>query len=197
MLLEEIFESSGYIPKNEKEARDPRWEMSISCDVRPQENVKQSAKFNFKLNSKGVPPLLHSNGTIKESPNFGYSIFNDRDNDLSKIIWNINWWKNYYFKIMATFDYIPVGWGKFVPKNYKGKISYIMVQSVYLDNNNGKEWRGTGLGQLIYDKAIQYSKKSGYDYFVSDFSENISDEAKHAWMRLSNRYPVEKGKGVF
>jgi KaiC/GvpD/RAD55 family RecA-like ATPase len=33
MRLQELLECSGYIPKNEKEAQDPRWERALSVDV--------------------------------------------------------------------------------------------------------------------------------------------------------------------
>jgi hypothetical protein len=62
-----INEGDGYIPQSEEEARDPRWEMAISCDIKPGEDVRQAAKFNFKLGRGGIPPMLRSDGKITES----------------------------------------------------------------------------------------------------------------------------------
>jgi hypothetical protein len=33
MRLQELVESSGYIPRTESEARDPRWSRALSVDV--------------------------------------------------------------------------------------------------------------------------------------------------------------------
>jgi hypothetical protein len=65
MKIHEILESSGYIPKNEKEAKDPRWIMSQTCDVGPEEGKKQAKKLNFELDDRGMPPIMGSNGLLK------------------------------------------------------------------------------------------------------------------------------------
>ena len=62
MKLYELFESSGYIPKNKQEAADPRWQMAITRDISPGENVVQAAKMGFKLDAQGRPPRLSSSG---------------------------------------------------------------------------------------------------------------------------------------
>jgi hypothetical protein len=59
-----ITEGGGYIPQTEEEARDPRFMMAITCDIHPGEDVKQAAKFNFKLGKGGRPPFLRSNGKL-------------------------------------------------------------------------------------------------------------------------------------
>jgi hypothetical protein len=60
-----IIEGGGYIPDNEKEAHDPRWEMAMTCDIRPGQDRKEAAKFGAKIGKKG-PPVLRTNG-LKES----------------------------------------------------------------------------------------------------------------------------------
>jgi hypothetical protein len=62
-----ISEGGGYIPQNEKEAHDPRYEMAMTCDIKPGEDVRQAAKFNFKLKKGGIPPTMRSDGKLTES----------------------------------------------------------------------------------------------------------------------------------
>jgi hypothetical protein len=62
MKLYELLESSGYIPKNKQEAADPRWQMAITRDIVPGENITQAAKIGFKLDANGRPPQLSSSG---------------------------------------------------------------------------------------------------------------------------------------
>ncbi len=67
MKLHELFEASGYIPKNEKEANDPRWQMAITNDIKPGENQRQATRLGFKLDDKGNPPKLRADGKIEEA----------------------------------------------------------------------------------------------------------------------------------
>jgi hypothetical protein len=60
-LKESVEESSGHIPKNEKEAHDPRWSNALTVDIGPGEDKKQAAKFGFKVSNSG-PPKLRANG---------------------------------------------------------------------------------------------------------------------------------------
>lgn len=50
------------------------------------------------------------------------------------------------------------------------------------------EWRGTGLGQTLYDKAIAEARRRGAKFFLSDDQRQDTDEK--AWGRLRLRYPV-------
>ena len=61
MKVSEITESSGHIPVNDEEAKDPRWSNALTIDIGPDEDKKQSAKMGFKISDKG-PPKLNSNG---------------------------------------------------------------------------------------------------------------------------------------
>lgn len=51
-------ESSGYIPVNDAEARDPRYSMAVTADIKPGEPKRQAAKMGWKVSDAGVPPLL-------------------------------------------------------------------------------------------------------------------------------------------
>lgn len=55
-------DASGYIPKNSKEAKDPRYVMSQTVDVKPGEDKRQAAKFGFKVQAGGQAPLLRADG---------------------------------------------------------------------------------------------------------------------------------------
>jgi len=45
MTLRELIESSGYIPRNAKEAKDPRWSTALSVDVNTHTMPDMLAKF--------------------------------------------------------------------------------------------------------------------------------------------------------
>jgi len=51
-------ENGGYVPANDKEAKDPRFKMALSVDVRPGEIKRQAAKMGLKTDARGNPPLL-------------------------------------------------------------------------------------------------------------------------------------------
>jgi hypothetical protein len=57
-----VTEATGYIPVNDQEARDPRYSMAITQDIKPGEVQRQAAKMGFKTNAAGVPPKLKSSG---------------------------------------------------------------------------------------------------------------------------------------
>ena len=57
-----IQESSGYIPKNNKEANDPRWEMAMTQDIKPGEDKRQAERLGWKLDADGRPPKLSTSG---------------------------------------------------------------------------------------------------------------------------------------
>ena len=53
-----VNENGGYVPANDKEAKDPRFKMALSVDVRPGEIKRQAAKMGLKTDARGNPPLL-------------------------------------------------------------------------------------------------------------------------------------------
>ena len=62
-----VAEASGYIPKNDEEAHDPRWEMAMTHDVKPGEDVRQAAKLGWKMGKDGKPLKMAANGKIEEA----------------------------------------------------------------------------------------------------------------------------------
>jgi hypothetical protein len=49
---------------NKKMARDPRYSMSMTVDIKPGETQRQAAKFGNKTNKLGRPPILNPSGKI-------------------------------------------------------------------------------------------------------------------------------------
>jgi GNAT superfamily N-acetyltransferase/RNA:NAD 2'-phosphotransferase (TPT1/KptA family) len=81
---------------------------------------------------------------------------------------------------------------------YEGPVGFInigiegaSIEGPYVyDINVEDDWRGTGLGQQLYDLAVAEAKKRGYTEFNS--STDQTPEAKAAWKRLSQRYQVTR-----
>jgi hypothetical protein len=67
MKINDIFEEGGVgvVANNAKQARDPRYSMSMTADVKPGATAKQAAKFGNKLSKDGTPPKLREN-VLKE-----------------------------------------------------------------------------------------------------------------------------------
>ena len=60
-----VAEASGYIPVNKKEAKDPRYSMAITVDIKPGEVKRQAAKMGWKTNPAGTPPTARTNGLVE------------------------------------------------------------------------------------------------------------------------------------
>ena len=61
-----VSEASGYIPINDTEAKDPRYSMAITQDIRPGEVKRQAAKMGWKTTAAGTPPTARTNGLVEE-----------------------------------------------------------------------------------------------------------------------------------
>ena len=57
-VAEVVSEATGYIPVNDKEAKDPRYSMAITQDIKPGEVQRQAKKMGWKTDAAGRPPLL-------------------------------------------------------------------------------------------------------------------------------------------
>lgn len=57
-----VNESSGYIPVDLEQAKDPRYSMAVTVDIKPGEPQRQAAKMGWKISPGGVPPVLKTNG---------------------------------------------------------------------------------------------------------------------------------------
>ena len=57
----------GVVAGNKKMAKDPRYAMSMTVDVKPGETQRQAAKFGNKTNKLGRPPIMDPSGKIHEA----------------------------------------------------------------------------------------------------------------------------------
>jgi hypothetical protein len=63
-----MFENaSGYIPKNKREARDPRYSMAVSVDIKPGQVGKEANKLALNTGRNGEPQLLMKSANLRES----------------------------------------------------------------------------------------------------------------------------------
>jgi ribosomal protein S18 acetylase RimI-like enzyme len=118
------------------------------------------------------------------SPDFGYTEYNEEmEPRLSDIDWNVETGTN--LTVEGRYDY---GDGE---ERTVAKIVCTPLQKgvAICESGIGKKWRGSGLGQILYDKAIEAAKDEGYMRLWSD--DDRSEDANSAWGRLSKRYPVQ------
>lgn len=57
--------ASGYIP-TKKQAKDPRFSMALTQDIRPGQLGKEANKLNLKTNKQGVPQVANPNGLFEK-----------------------------------------------------------------------------------------------------------------------------------
>jgi hypothetical protein len=66
MKIAELLEGGvGVVATNKKMARDPRYAMSMTQDVKPGETQRQAKKWGFKTDKLGRPPIMDPSGKIK------------------------------------------------------------------------------------------------------------------------------------
>lgn len=83
-LINIIEGASGYIAKDSKEAKDPRFSTGLTKDVKPGEIDRQAAKFGNEF----PPPLLHSKAAKNSTPNklMNLGLNEDSVSDLKKAV---------------------------------------------------------------------------------------------------------------
>lgn len=57
--------ASGYIP-TKKQAKDPRWSMALTQDIKPGQLGKEANKLNLKTDSQGHPQIAKANGLFEK-----------------------------------------------------------------------------------------------------------------------------------
>jgi hypothetical protein len=57
--------ASGYIP-TKKQAKDPRYSMALTVDIKPGQLGKEANKLNLKTNKQGVPQIANANGLFEK-----------------------------------------------------------------------------------------------------------------------------------
>jgi hypothetical protein len=88
-----VAEASGYIPVNKKEARDPRYSMALTVDIRPGENQRQAAKMGWKTNPAGTPPTAKTNGLVEAltkklqlvKEGLGFPLVSEQEQELEEV----------------------------------------------------------------------------------------------------------------
>ena len=146
------------------------------------------------------------NNIVKESPDFGYTKFIDKENKISNLEWDIsidrdNFIGKYQFTkiIIRAFnkekidDYdngiFPPHEAIIVAKSDLSDDSILRVDFSSL-NKKFEDWHNTGLGQLLYEKLIKVAKEEGFEYLASDWDENRNKFSDSAWKKLSSRHSV-------
>ena len=149
-------------------------------------NLEQESLPFEKMGGISIPEKVKT-----ASPDFGYSEFNDRDKELETIEWkesDNSEGDNLGFCLDAA---LPNSKVRYIGSICCREVSPGTIGVRYSDIK--PQWKGTGLGQILYDKAIAKAKELGYHNFCSDIIHgHMSEEGKRAWeKRVSERYPVK------
>jgi hypothetical protein len=88
-----VAEASGYIPVTDAEARDPRYSMAITQDIKPGENQRQAAKMGWKTNPAGTPPTAKTNGLVEAltkklqlvKEGLGFPLVSEQEQELEEV----------------------------------------------------------------------------------------------------------------
>ena len=124
---------------------------------------------------------------------FGYSKYNNRNEDIKRLKFKVKTKRG--SKSFGIFVKDPAITD---PKGIQPGFICVSVEhgaGTICNSHINNEWRGTGLGQMLYDKAIKESKRRGLIELTSDSS--LTPDAHKAWARLAKRYDVEEIKGRY
>lgn len=137
------------------------------------------------------------------SPDFGYTEYNDAEEKLARIQFQTDKYPE-GFEIVALNDGQREGsifCAPFDPSRDDAlarweDINDELALDFCVRRAGIEEWaHGTGLGQMLYDKAIAEAGRQGAWHLYSD--DDLSPYAKRAWNRLAKRYPVVKENGRY
>jgi ParB-like chromosome segregation protein Spo0J/GNAT superfamily N-acetyltransferase len=122
------------------------------------------------------------------SPDFGYSQYNDREKDLAQVEFTVSRGDDAAIDVNCysggVDDAHRIGGGLARVSRVNRKKAY-RISTIRIAD----EWKGTGLGQKVYEAIIVEARKRKAAYLISD--DQMSRDAEMAWSRLSQRYPVE------
>jgi GNAT superfamily N-acetyltransferase len=175
-----------YPPFTETASLDTGYSMMEILDVLGitiAEYMSRTEEQKKQLLETAKKQLKKSAGIKKSTPDFGYSNFKNRDAELSHLSWKIR--KVGGCIVIKAFD-------------EHGRLAGDLEVRIVAKTNGfvawadiDDKWRGTGLGQLLYDKAIEECRRQGLHYFQSDKVQSRSEDADSAWRRLGQRYDVK------
>lgn len=138
----------------------------------------EKERTRFKLT---IPEKVKRIITKENAPDFGYTVYNNLDNEINKLTW----------KKISNNNGIDI-WAESKPGTMSARIrSYIENDycCIYSAKLLEPGWEGSGLGQMLYDKLISEAKNKGIKYLRSDYDRSVA--AEYAWKKIRNRYPVK------
>lgn len=177
----EIISSASTI-REKYQHGDEQTKIAIIKELYPKGNVVKIKKI--------LDEVLPHQEQISESPNYNYSQYNDRENDLKKLHWQVLS-TEHGISITIGANSSITDYTSWSDDNIYARIraqavkNYVRIGSAYIK----PEWSGTGLGQMMYDKLIAVAKNDGYKYVKSDYDRMAP--GNKAWVKLAKRYPVE------
>ena len=119
------------------------------------------------------------------SPDFGYTEYHDREADIANMEFDTSSDEPGWVVIHAypKGQTTPVGNIHAAYFDDTGKSMYIIMVSIEAP------WKGTGLGQILYDKLIEKAKSMGVERLYAGNSQTA--DARTGWNRLAKRYTVK------
>ena len=70
--------ASGYIP-TKKQAKDPRYSMALTVDIKPGQLGKEANKLNLGTDSQGHPDMVYKSVNLRESLAAEFALFEEQD----------------------------------------------------------------------------------------------------------------------
>ena len=160
----------------------------IIKDLYPKSN--RVAKIKEILDS-----VLLGRKMVKEDPDFSYTHFKNRDEEISKLEWLVDSYKTEegnILRIRAHKKNADLS-SKDKLGDYEGLITALIKNGNFWIRNiklrEQGEWHSTGLGQMLYDKLFAIAKERRIHYVYSDQQRRPS--ARRAWEKIAKRYRVE------
>jgi Putative amidoligase enzyme len=173
---EPISEASGYVPVNKKEARDPRYSMAVTVDIKPGEPQRQAAKMGWKTNPAGTPPTARTNGLVEAltrklqavKEGSGFPLVNEQEQELEEVAMS------------------PSALRSFANSEAAAGMRAGFEAELVFTGIGGDEEEGEWEPDYSYDPRA-YSLENIEDFFSSgDFAEGLSRRQKNAleedWM---------------
>ena len=163
-------ESSGYIPVTDAEARDPRYSMAITQDIKPGEVKRQAAKMGWKTNPAGTPPTAKTNGLVEEltrklqlvKEGLGFPLVSEQEQELDEVAMSPS--------ALRAFAASEAAAG--MQAGFEAELVFTGIGS----NEEEGEWEA----DYSYDPRA-YSLENIEDFFDSgDFAEGMTRQTKAA-----------------
>lgn len=165
-----VAEASGYIPVTDAEARDPRYSMAVTVDIKPGENQRQAAKMGWKTNPAGTPPTARTNGLVEAltrklqavKEGLGFPLVSEQEQELEEVAMSPS--------ALRAFATSPAAQG--MRAGFEAELVFTGI--------GGDEEEGEWEADYSYDPRA-YSLENIEDFFDSgDFAEGMTRQTKAA-----------------